>query len=81
MKIYYLLFDDILCYIQSPFMILHLQRYKTYSGYLFFNRIEAKGIWKQEHEANIWTQERWEWGVEKAPQWGTSFVVCTVHLI
>ena len=23
-------------------------------------------------EANIWAQEGWEWGVEKAPQWGTS---------
>ena len=23
-------------------------------------------------EASIWAQEGWEWGVEKAPQWGTS---------
>ena len=35
-------------------------------------RIQAKGIWKQDREANIWAQEGWEWGVEKAPQWGTS---------
>ena len=34
--------------------------------------IQAKGSWKQDPEANIWTQEGWEWGVEKAPQWGTS---------
>ena len=34
--------------------------------------IQAKGIWKQDPEANIWAQEGWEWGVEKAPQWGTS---------
>ena len=26
--------------------------------------IQAKGIWKQDPEANIWAQE--------APQWGTS---------
>ena len=23
-------------------------------------------------EAHIWAQEGWEWGVEEAPQWGTS---------
>ena len=23
---------------------------------------------KQDSEANIWARERWEWGVEKAPQ-------------
>ena len=34
--------------------------------------IQAKSIWKQDPEANIWAQEGWEWGVEKAPQWGTS---------
>ena len=34
--------------------------------------MQAKGIWKQDPEANIWTQERWKWWVEKAPQWGTS---------
>ena len=28
--------------------------------------MQAKGIWKQDREKNIWTQERWEWGVEKA---------------
>ena len=31
-----------------------------------------RSIWKQDPEANIWAQEGWEWGVEKAPQWGTS---------
>jgi len=25
----------------------------------------AKGIWKQESDANIWVQEGWEWRVEK----------------
>ena len=34
--------------------------------------IQAEGIWKQDPEANIWAQEGWEWGVEKAPQWGIS---------
>ena len=34
--------------------------------------IQAKGIWKQDPEANVWAREGWEWGVEKAPQWGTS---------
>ena len=33
--------------------------------------MQAKGIWKQDPEANIWTQEGWECGVEKAPQWET----------
>ena len=35
-------------------------------------RTQAKGIWKQDPQANILAQEGWEWGVEKAPQWGTS---------
>ena len=30
-------------------------------------RIQAKGIWKQDPEANIWAQEGCEWGVEKVP--------------
>ena len=34
--------------------------------------MQAKGIWKQNAEANIWIQEGREWRVEKAPQWGTS---------
>ena len=34
-------------------------------------RTQAKGIWKQDPEANIWAQE---WGVEKSPQWGTNIV-------
>ena len=34
--------------------------------------IQAKGIWKQDPEENIWIQEEWEWGVEKAPQLETS---------
>ena len=32
---------------------------------------QAKGIWKQDPEAKIWTQEGWEWGMDKASQWGT----------
>ena len=34
--------------------------------------IQAKDIWKQDPEANIWALERLEWGVVKAPQWETS---------
>ena len=34
--------------------------------------IQAKGIWKQDHEADNWNQEGCEWWVEKAPQSGTS---------
>ena len=34
--------------------------------------MQAKGIWKQDPEVSIWDQEGREWGVEKAPQWGTS---------
>ena len=30
--------------------------------------MQAKGIWEQDHEANIWAQ----WGVEKASQLGIS---------
>ena len=33
---------------------------------------QIKGIWKQDPIANIWAQKGWEWGVEKAPQWGNS---------
>ena len=29
-------------------------------------RLQAKGIWKQDPEANIWAQEWCEWEVEKA---------------
>ena len=29
---------------------------------------QAKGVYKGDPEANIWTQEGCEWGVEKAPQ-------------
>ena len=29
--------------------------------------MQAKGIWKQDLEENIWDQEGWEWGGEKAP--------------
>ena len=35
----------------------------------------ANGIWKQNPEANIWSQDGWEWGLEKAPEWGTSMFV------
>ena len=31
---------------------------------------QTRVIWKQDPQANIWPQERWEWGVEKGPQWG-----------
>ena len=34
--------------------------------------MQAMGIWEQDPKANIWAQEEWEWGVEKAPQLGTS---------
>ena len=34
--------------------------------------LQAKGILKQDPEANIWAQEGWEWEVEEATQWGTS---------
>ena len=37
--------------------------------------MQAKGIWKQEPEANIWAQEGCEWWVEKASQSGTSYFV------
>ena len=33
--------------------------------------IKVKGIWILDPELNIWTEEGWEWGVEKAPQWVT----------
>ena len=36
-----------------------------------FQVLEAKYIWKQDTEENIWAQEAVEWGVENAPQWGT----------
>ena len=35
-------------------------------------RTQAKGIWKQDPEANIWAQKGLKWGGDKAPQWGTS---------
>ena len=50
--------------------------YNKYKKYIVVSYIkggiQAKGIWKQNPEANIWAQEGWEWGVEKAPEWGTS---------
>ena len=30
--------------------------------------MQAKGIGKQDTEANIWAQEGREWGVKKAPE-------------
>ena len=33
---------------------------------------QAKGIWKQDPEANIWTQEGCEWWVDTVPQCETS---------
>ena len=42
--------------------------------------MKAKGIWEQDPDANIWAQEEWEGGVEKALQWGTSqFVPLTYY--
>ena len=34
--------------------------------------IQAKGIWKQDPEASIWTHNDWEGGVEKVSQRGIS---------
>ena len=34
--------------------------------------MQAKDIWKQDPEANIWAQEGWEFEMEKAPQRRTS---------
>ena len=41
-------------------------------GLLHQGGMEAKGIWKQNTEANILAQEGWDFRVEKAPQRGTS---------
>ena len=35
--------------------------------------MHSKGIRNQDPDANIWDQEGWEWGMEKAPQWGTTY--------
>ena len=37
-------------------------------GFLHKGRMQANGIRKQDPEVNIWTQERCEWGGEKAFQ-------------
>ena len=29
---------------------------------------KAKGFWKQDPDVNTWSQEGWEWGLEKFPQ-------------
>ena len=34
--------------------------------------MQAKSVWKQDPEANIWAHEGWELEVGKPPQWGTS---------
>ena len=34
--------------------------------------MQAKGIWKQDPETNLWAQEEREWEVEKVLQWTTS---------
>ena len=41
--------------------------------------MQAKGISKQDPEANTWDQERCELGVEKAPQWGTLYFVPGIY--
>ena len=33
---------------------------------------QAKGIWEQSPEVNIWAQEGWEWGMDKTLQRDTS---------
>jgi hypothetical protein len=33
---------------------------------------QAMGIWKQDSETNIWTQEGLELGLRKGSQWGSS---------
>ena len=62
--------------LHSPFSSLLgpniLQNFKFKTTHRIKGRTQAKCIWKQDPEANIWTQEAWEWGVEKTPQWGTS---------
>ena len=48
-----------------------LQKYKSWLRKLLSyvkGGIQAKGIWKQDPEANIWAQEEWECGAEEAPQ-------------
>ena len=34
--------------------------------------IQTKAISKHDSEAKIWAQKRYEWGVKKTPQGGTS---------
>ena len=41
--------------------------------------IQAKDIWNQGPEANIWAQEGWEWGAEDFTM--RNFIVITDHLI
>ena len=41
----------------------------------------AKVIWNQDPEANILAQEGWEWGLKKAPQWGTSCLYRSPNIV
>ena len=44
--------------------------------------MEAKGIWKQDAEANILAQEGCEWRMGSGEDFTTrNFIVCTIHLI
>ena len=77
---YHINFEGGTCRISRNFSLLYwmkgnIELHKRIWKYiLFFNgkQSQAKGIRKQDPEANIWTQERWELGVEKALEWGTS---------
>ena len=40
---------------------------------------QAKGIWKQDPDVNIWAQEGWEGSGEGSTM--RNFIVCTIHLI
>ena len=42
--------------------------------------MQAKIIWKQDPETNIWTQEGSEWGADKAPQM-RNFIIFISRLI
>ena len=41
--------------------------------------MQAKGIWKQDPDANIWVQEGWEWGMEKTPQEENSYCLPFIY--
>ena len=59
------------CTIEKELPYRILIRYNFHLLSLLFLLLLIMCIWKQDPEANVWTQEEWEWGVEKAAQWGT----------